>query len=177
VRPCPTSDFDAVFTSGFVSASSTQWYGQNTILRTFIFEQKSNTPLNHVLLYQLLGNPTGDVLIFAQWRLKDTDTIFNVVRQIRLHPRERSILLDIEIHGRRLHLLQWQQGCCHCSSLFSLYSHVLSLSLLFTLTLLSNNCLFYRHFMVRQDPQNEALIMLHYLPSGSGVFATIMAIS
>jgi hypothetical protein len=25
--------------------------------------------------------------------------------------------------------------------------------------------------MVRQDPQNEALIMLHYLPSGSGVFA------
>jgi hypothetical protein len=56
VRPCPTSDFDAVFTSGFVSASSTQWYGQNTILTTFIFEQKSNTLLNHVLWYQLLGN-------------------------------------------------------------------------------------------------------------------------
>ena len=102
---------------------------------------------------------------------KHTDTIFNVVRQNCLHPRERFILLDIEIHGRRLHLLQWQQGCCHCSSLFFLYSHVLSLNLLFTLTLLSNNCLFYRHFMVRQDPQNEALIMLHYLPSGSGVFA------
>jgi len=48
VRPCPTSDFDAVFTSGFVSSSSTQWYSQNTILTTFIFEQKSNTPLNHV---------------------------------------------------------------------------------------------------------------------------------
>jgi hypothetical protein len=31
VRPWPTSDFDAVFTNGFVSASSTQWYGQNTI--------------------------------------------------------------------------------------------------------------------------------------------------
>jgi len=56
VRPCPTSDFDVVFTSGFVSASSTQWYGQNTILTTFIFEQKSNTPLNHQLWYQLLGN-------------------------------------------------------------------------------------------------------------------------
>jgi len=55
VRPCPTSDFDAVFTSGFVSASSRQWYGQNTSLTTFIFEQKSNTPLNHVLWYQLLG--------------------------------------------------------------------------------------------------------------------------
>jgi len=90
---------------------------------------------------------TGGVLIFAHRRVKHTDTIFYVVRQIRLHPRERSILLDIEIHGRRLHLLQWQQGCCHCSSLFSLYSHVLSLSLLYTLTLLSNNCLFYRHFM------------------------------
>jgi len=57
VRPCTTSDFDAVFTSGFVSASSTQWCGQNTIVRTFIFEQKSNTPLNHVLWYQLLGIP------------------------------------------------------------------------------------------------------------------------
>jgi hypothetical protein len=41
--------FDAVFTSGFISSSSTQWYGQNTILTTFIFEQKSNTTLNHML--------------------------------------------------------------------------------------------------------------------------------
>jgi len=49
VRPRMTSDFDAVFTSGFVSSSFTQWYGQNTILTTFIFEQKSNTPLNHML--------------------------------------------------------------------------------------------------------------------------------
>jgi hypothetical protein len=93
VRPCPTSDFDAVFTSGFVSTSSTQWYGQNTILRTFIFEQKTNTPLNHVLWYQLLGFPapharTGGVLIVAQWRVKHTDTIFYVVQQNRLHPRE-----------------------------------------------------------------------------------------
>jgi len=31
---------------------------------------------------------TGGVLIFAQRRLKHTDTIFNVVRQNRLHPRE-----------------------------------------------------------------------------------------
>jgi len=55
VRLFPTSDFDAVFTSGFVSSSSTQWYCQNTILTTFIFEQKSNTTLNHMLWYQLLG--------------------------------------------------------------------------------------------------------------------------
>jgi hypothetical protein len=40
VRACSTSDFDAVFTSGFVVSSSTQWYGQNTILTTFIFGQK-----------------------------------------------------------------------------------------------------------------------------------------
>jgi len=49
VRPCPTFDFDAVFTSGFVSSSSTQWYGEKTILTTFIFEKKLNTTLNHVL--------------------------------------------------------------------------------------------------------------------------------
>jgi hypothetical protein len=40
VRACPTFDFHVIFTSGFVSSSSTQWYGQNTILTTFIFEQK-----------------------------------------------------------------------------------------------------------------------------------------
>ena len=49
VRRFLTSDFDAAFNSGFVSSSSTQWYGQNTILTTFIFEQKSNTTLNHQL--------------------------------------------------------------------------------------------------------------------------------
>jgi hypothetical protein len=49
VRACQMSHFDVVFTVGFVSSSSTQWYGQNTILTTFIFEQKSNTTLNHVL--------------------------------------------------------------------------------------------------------------------------------
>jgi len=42
---------------------------------------------------------TGGVLIVAQRRIKHTDTTFNVVRQNRLHPRERFILLDIEIHG------------------------------------------------------------------------------
>jgi len=42
---------------------------------------------------------TGGVLIVAQRRVKHTDTIFYVVRQNRLHPRERFILLDIEIHG------------------------------------------------------------------------------
>jgi hypothetical protein len=40
VRACSPSDFDAIFTSGFVSSSSTQWYGKNIILTTFIFEQK-----------------------------------------------------------------------------------------------------------------------------------------
>jgi len=58
VQPCPTYNFDVVFTSVFVSSSSTQWYNQNTILTTFIFEQKSNTTLNCKLLYQLLGIST-----------------------------------------------------------------------------------------------------------------------
>jgi hypothetical protein len=49
VRPCPTSNFYAVYTSVLISSSSTRWYGQNTILTTFIFEQKSNTTLNHML--------------------------------------------------------------------------------------------------------------------------------
>jgi hypothetical protein len=95
---------------------------------------------------------TGGVLIFAHRRVKHTDTIFYVVRQIRLHPRERVIVLDIEIHGvgglhlLLLQLLQWQQGCCHYSSLFlSTHTHVFSHNSLCTLfTLLSNNCLFYR---------------------------------
>ena len=68
-RPCSKSNFCAVFTSVLVSSSSKQWYGQNIILTTFIFEQKSNTALNQMLWYQLLGIPTSDVLIIAYWRL------------------------------------------------------------------------------------------------------------
>ena len=69
------SVFDAVFTSGFVSSSSTQWYGQNTILTTFIFEQKQ-TPLKPYALIPIVGrNPaTGDVLIIAQRRGRHTET-------------------------------------------------------------------------------------------------------
>ena len=45
-------------------------------------------------IYSLLGNSvtharTGGVLIVAHRRLKHTETIFNVVRQNRLHPQER----------------------------------------------------------------------------------------
>jgi len=69
VRPCPTYHFCVVFTSMLVSSFFSQWYGQNTILTTFIFWQKSNTTLNHKLWYQLLGIPTGDVLLVAHWRL------------------------------------------------------------------------------------------------------------
>ena len=91
VRPCPTSDFDAVFTSGFVSSSSTRWYGQNTILTTFIFEQKIKHHLNHQLWYQLLGGIRRPVMYWslliggkAHW-----DTIFYVVRKITyIHGRE-----------------------------------------------------------------------------------------
>jgi hypothetical protein len=37
---------------------------------------------------------TGGVLIFAQRRIKHTDTIFYVVRQNRLHPRERVHIIS-----------------------------------------------------------------------------------
>jgi len=43
----------------------------------------------HVGEFRLPHARTGGVLIVAQRRLKLTDTIFNVVRQNRLHPRER----------------------------------------------------------------------------------------
>jgi len=55
VRSCPTSDFDAVFTSGFVSSSSTQWYGQNTILTTFIFWAKIKHHFKPSALIPIVG--------------------------------------------------------------------------------------------------------------------------
>ena len=88
-----------------------------------------------------------------------------MVRQNRLHPRERVIVLEIEkglqyihveegdyIHSTQLinssllhlQLLQWQQGCCHCSSslfLSILFTQSRSLSHLCSL----KSCLFYRH--------------------------------
>jgi len=90
---------------------------------------------------------------------KHTDTIFYVVRQNRLHPRERVIVLDIEIHGGGglhlllLQLLQWQQGCCHCSSLFlSTHTHVFSHNSLCTLFHFAlKYSLLYRHFMVNME--------------------------
>jgi len=102
---------------------------------------------------------TGGVLIVAQRRVKHTDTIFYVVRQNRLHPRERVIVLDIEIHGGGglhlllLQLLQWQQGCCHCSSLFlSTHTHVFSHNSLCTLFIFAlKYSLLYRHFMVNME--------------------------
>jgi hypothetical protein len=51
-------------------------------------------------------------------------------------------LPDLLLH---LQLLQWQQGCCHCSCL-SL--HTLAHTHVFTpLILLSHNASIYRHFM------------------------------
>jgi hypothetical protein len=78
----PTSEFDAVFTRGFVSSSSTQWYDQNIILTTFIFEQKSNTTLNQMIRYQLLGKSDRWCFDNCSKDGKHTDTIFYVVRQV-----------------------------------------------------------------------------------------------
>jgi len=74
VGACLTSDFDVVFTSGFVSSSSTHWYGQNTILTTFIFEQKIKHHFTPKALIPIVGDsapPCGMVvfMIIAQRRL------------------------------------------------------------------------------------------------------------
>jgi len=95
VRPCSTSEFCVVFTVVLVSSSSTWWYSQNTILTTFIFKQKSKTTLNQMLWYQLLRNPTGDVLIVVYWRLS---TLTQYLTRFGKPPAswKRSILLEIE---------------------------------------------------------------------------------
>jgi hypothetical protein len=107
--------------------------------------------------FQLPHARTGGVLIVAQRRVKHTDTIFYVVRQNRLHPRERVIVLEIEkglqnntwrrITQLPVHTLSciWQQGCCPWQQLLFLSS-----SLLFTFshTLTKHShiiCLLYRH--------------------------------
>jgi len=56
VQACSTSDFDAVFTSGFVFSSFTQWYGQNTFLTTFIFGQKIKYHFKPSALILIVGN-------------------------------------------------------------------------------------------------------------------------
>jgi hypothetical protein len=127
------------------------------------------TNLLNPSLTNLLGNSapharTGGVLIFAQGRLSTLTQYFTWFGKSPTSTGE-SILLEIyrerittymeeEDHFTQtqlpalllhLQLLQWQQGCCHCSSL-SLHSlaHTHVLSLFNPLTLLSNNCLFYR---------------------------------
>jgi hypothetical protein len=67
-----------------------RWYGQNIILTTLIFEQKSNTALNHMLWYQLLGIQDGWYTDNCPLEAKHTDTIFNVIRQIAyIHGRSQ----------------------------------------------------------------------------------------
>jgi hypothetical protein len=70
---------------------------------------------------------TGGVLIVVQRRLKLTDTIFYVVRQNRLHPREReSILLEIRERIQNKDMEE-EDHCCHCSPSLSLYTlHILT---------------------------------------------------
>jgi hypothetical protein len=93
---------------------------------------------------------------------KHTDTIFNVVRQNRLHPRERVIVLEVEkglqnntwrrITQLPVHTLCciWQQGCCPWQQLlFFSSSRHFTLTILSSLTLLlSNISLLYMHFLV-----------------------------
>ena len=76
MRSCPTSNFDAVFTSGFVSSSSTQWYGQNTILTTFIFLAKIKHHFKPYALIPIVGDfsPCGTVVTIIALRRLSTLT-------------------------------------------------------------------------------------------------------
>ena len=94
---------------------------------------------------------TGGVLIFAQRRVKHTETQYltwfgktayiHGKESILFRDRERITtqymeeedhftLLYSQLSLLHLQLLQWQQGCCHCSSLFlSTLLHTLTFSL------------------------------------------------
>jgi len=77
--------------------------------------------------------------------IRDRERVtINTCRGGGLHPLYSTHQLSLLL----LQLLQWQQGCCHCSSL-SLHSlaHTHVLSLIF----LSNISLLYRHFMVNME--------------------------
>jgi hypothetical protein len=129
------------------------------------FLSKNQTSLKPSALIPIVGEiqvphaRTGGVLIVAQRRVKHTDTIFYVVRQIAYINGRKSILfrdrerittqyMEEEDHFTQtqlpalllhLQLLQWQQGCCHCSPSLSLYTlHILTPLLLI---LLSHVCL------------------------------------
>jgi hypothetical protein len=139
VRPCSTSEFCVVFTVVLVSSSSTWWYSQNTILTTFIFKQKSKTTLNQMLWYQLLRNPTGDVLIVVYWRLSTLTQYLTWFGKPPASMEEVHIIRDREriqykymkeedhIHSNSTP----SSHCCPCSSsLFLSYSlHILCNSL------------------------------------------------
>jgi hypothetical protein len=62
----------------------------------FYFWAKSNTPLNHVLWYQLLGIPAGDVLIFAQRRVSTLTQYFTWFGKLPTSTRESPYYLEIE---------------------------------------------------------------------------------
>jgi len=100
----------------------------------FHFWAKSNTPLNHVLWYQLLGILTGDVLIFAQRRLSTLTQYFTWFGKSPTSTGESQCIrgrerVTINTWRRRITQLSahtlcciWQQGCCPWQQLLFLSS-------------------------------------------------------
>jgi hypothetical protein len=131
------------------SSIRSNFFARSDAVLTYCISQYGCMICKQCILYrklEVLGFPAPPcadrgLLIVAQRRLKHTDTIFYVVRQNRLHPRERIIVLEIEkglqnntwrrITQLPVHTLCciWQQGCCHGQQLLFLSS-----SLLFTLS-------------------------------------------
>jgi hypothetical protein len=80
-------DFCVVFTSVLVSSSSSQWYGQNTILTTFIFGQESNTTLNQGCQFRSVSPGMAEMFHTNSYQFKKR----NKTEQISSHFKSRSV--------------------------------------------------------------------------------------
>ena len=141
----------------------------------FYFLAKSNTTLNHMLWYQLLGNPTGDVLIFAHWRLSTLTQYLTWFGKSSISMVEVHIIRDREMiqykymeEEDHIHSNSTPSShCCPCSSslFLSILLHTLT-ALSLSLILLSNNASIYWHFMADNRSSIMAQMMathgLHY---------------
>jgi len=118
----------------------------------------------------------GGVLIVAQGRVKHTDTIIYVVRQIAYIHRRESVLLEIREKKQKIHVekedyihstqlinsLAALAAAATIAALFLFHSlaHTHVLSLIF----LSNISLLYRHFMVNME---GPIALKHGMNSGT----------
>jgi len=122
---------------------------------------------------------TGGVLIVAHRRVKHTDTIFYVVRQNRLHPRERvhfirdreRIYMEEEDHFTQTLLPALIAALAAAAMAARLLPLQLSLSLhslahthVFSLQPSHKTCLFYRQFLTTFSSNSKGTIGPEIMP-------------